>query len=66
MKEAAGEANLTILAVVLIAIVTAVATPLISNMMNTTKRKSCCTAAGGLWEGGDCNGADATYAECIA
>ena len=43
MKEAAGEANLTILAVVLIAIVT-----------------------GGLWEGGDCNGADATYAECIA
>ena len=54
MKEAAGEANLTVIAIDLIGIVAAVATPLISNMMETTRRKSCCTQAGGNWSAGDC------------
>lgn len=72
MKEAAGEANLTILAVVLIGIVTAVATPLIRNMMTNTKNKSCCTEAGGEWKNNNCQdpaGAGtydaATYNACI-
>lgn len=65
MKEAAGEANLTVVAVVLIGIVVAVATPLITNLMNSTSRKSCCTQAGGTWNGTTCNGDDGTYASCI-
>ena len=54
MKEAAGEANLTVIAIVLIGIVAAVATPLITRMMETSRNKSCCAQAGGIWRGGDC------------
>lgn len=72
MKEAAGEANLTVIAIVLIAIVAAVATPLISNMMRGTADKSCCQQYGGQWRNGGCqdpgvvgNEFDAAgYAEC--
>ena len=35
MKEAAGEANLTVVAIILIAVIVAVATPLISNLMKS-------------------------------
>lgn len=71
MKEAAGEANLTVIAIVLIAVVAAVATPLITNMMGTTGKKSCCTQAGGEWKGGKCQQTSsgtydkATYDDCI-
>lgn len=54
MKEAAGEANLTVIAIVLIAVVAAVATPLISNMMKGTADKSCCQQYGGKWKNGGC------------
>ena len=54
MKEAAGEANLTVIAIVLIAIVAAVATPLISNMMKGTADKTCCQQYGGTWKNGGC------------
>ena len=52
MKEAAGEANLTVVAIILIAVVVAVATPLINSLMSTARAKSCCTDAGGVWNGG--------------
>ena len=62
MKEAAGEANLTVIAIVLIAIVAAVATPLISNLMSGTAKKSCCLEAGGKWSGNSCqDGGQGTY-----
>ena len=51
MKEAAGEANLTVVAIILIAVIVAVATPLISNLMKSSASKSCCTDAGGVWVG---------------
>ena len=55
MKEAAGEANLTVVAIILIAVVVAVATPLINSLMETTKLRSCCLEAGGSkLEGGAC------------
>lgn len=54
MKEASGEANITVLTILLIGIVALVATPLISNIMDTTRLRSCCTNAGGKWEGYDC------------
>lgn len=54
MKEAAGEANLTVVAIILIAVVVAVATPLISSLMKGSASKACCTDAGGVWKGGKC------------
>ena len=47
MKEATGEANMTIVTVILIAAIVAIATPLVMNMMNSTKNKSACMNAGG-------------------
>ncbi len=54
VKEAAGEANLTVIAIVLIGIVAAVATPLITRMMETSRNKSCCVQAGGDWKSNTC------------
>ena len=54
MKEAAGEANLTVVAIILIAVVVAVATPLINSLMTSSTWKSCCTDAGGVVEGSKC------------
>lgn len=51
MKEAAGEANLTVVAIILIAVVVAVATPLVTSLMSSASYKSCCTDAGGVWQG---------------
>ena len=72
MKEAAGEANMTVLVIVLIAIVAAVATPLITNLMQNVKKKSCCTDAGGTWKNNGCTNSgsstsydSATYTACI-
>lgn len=58
MKEAAGEANMTVITIVLIAIVLAVGTVIVRSMMNNTQRSSCCTSNGGVWHNGNC------YASC--
>ena len=42
MKEAAGEANMTVITIVLIAIVLGVGTVLVTNMMNKTAKSGCC------------------------
>ena len=55
MKEAAGEANLTVVAIILIAVVVAVATPLVRSMMKNSTYRSCCTDAGGVWKGSECH-----------
>ena len=57
MKEAAGEANLTVVAIILIAVVVAVATPLINSLMSNASKKACCTDAGGVWKGSKCQAA---------
>lgn len=57
MKEAAGEANLTVVAIILIAVVVAVATPLINSLMKSSAKKACCTDAGGVWKSGKCTAA---------
>ena len=54
MKEAAGEANLTVVAIILIAVVVAVATPLVNSLMGSAAQRSCCTDAGGVWKGSKC------------
>lgn len=50
MKEAAGEANLTVITIILIAVIAAIATPLITTLLRNTARRSCCTNAGGQWQ----------------
>lgn len=54
MKEAAGEANMTVITIVLIAIVLAVGTVIVKNMMGNTKNSSACSACGGSWRDGKC------------
>lgn len=58
MKEAAGEANMTVITIVLIAIVLAVGTVIVQSMMDSTKKSSCCSSNGGVWYSGNC------YANC--
>ncbi len=73
MKEAAGEANLTVVAIILIAVVVAVATPLVTSLMKNATKRSCCTDAGGKWSNNNCtsfstdNPYDSgSYSNCIA
>ncbi len=54
MKEAAGEANLTVVAIILIGVVVAVVTPLVNSLMKSTANRACCTDAGGYVKGSDC------------
>ena len=54
MKEAAGEANLTVIAILLIGVIAAVVTPMVNSYMTTSAKKGCCTNAGGYWKSGDC------------
>jgi len=72
MKEAAGEANLTVVAIILIGVVVAVATPLINNLMGNAGKRTCCTDAGGVFKGGSCQAAaggsyydQAGYEACV-
>ena len=54
MKEAAGEANMTVITIVLIAIVLGVGTIIVNNLMNSNKKSSCCSSNGGVWYSGAC------------
>ena len=60
MKEAAGEANMTVITIVLIAIVLGVGTLIVTNLMNSNTRSSCCSSNGGVWYNGACY----TYDQC--
>lgn len=55
MKEAAGEANMTVITIILIGVIAAVAIPLVNTAMNNSKDKANCNAAGGYWENNQCN-----------
>ncbi len=54
MKEATGEANMTIITVVLIGIVSIVGIPLIRSLLNSTSNAGNCQAAGYSRENGKC------------
>ena len=60
MKEAAGEANMTVITIVLIAIVLGVGTLIVNNLMTSNQKSSCCAANGGTWAGGHCCAAGST------
>lgn len=63
MKEAAGEANLTVIAIILIGVIAAVVTPMINSYMTTSAKKGCCTNAGGYWSTNACKYRTASGAE---
>lgn len=54
MKEAAGEANMTVITIVLIAIVLGVGTIIVTNLMSSTAKKSACSEIGGELSGSVC------------
>ena len=54
MKEATGEANMTIVTVILIAAIVAIATPIVTGMMNNSKAKAECMNNGNCWVDGRC------------
>ena len=54
MKEAAGEANMTVITIVLIGVVAAVGALLIPRLLNSMNDKSCCQELGGYVSGASC------------
>ncbi len=54
MKEAAGEANMTVITIVLIAIVLGVGTLIVNNLMSNSSNSADCTSNGNVWYNGDC------------
>lgn len=62
MKEAAGEANMTVITIVLIGVVAAVGLTLVPRLMKNSSKKACCTDAGGKWSANACRSvAGVTY-----
>jgi len=74
MKEAAGEANMTVITIVLIGVIAAIAIPMVSSLMGNAGRRTCCTDSGGVWSGGSCTAAKngsgvydtSNYSKCIS
>lgn len=72
MKEAAGEANMTVITIVLIGVVAAVGLMIVPRLMKNLGQKSCCTDAGGKWSANKCNAVagvtydTAGYNSCVA
>ena len=56
MKEAAGEANMTVVTIVLIAIVLGAGTLIVTNLMNSmgSNRQTRCSQIGGTWRNSAC------------
>ena len=50
MKEAAGEANMTVVTIILIGVIVAIATPIVTGMMNNTKARTECMNNGQCWD----------------
>ena len=54
MRESMGEANMTVIAVVIIGIVAAVGAILIPKLLSITIYRSCCNQSGGIWKENYC------------
>ena len=54
MKEAAGEANMTVITIVLIGIVAAAGAILIPNMLNNAGNQTDCASKGNIWYNNKC------------
>ena len=65
MKEAAGEANMTVITIVLIGIVLLIGGVIVTSVMNGSKGSACCTSAGGTWKNGDCTNGGQAFTDCM-
>lgn len=67
MKEAAGEANMTVITIILIGLVAAAGAVLIPNLLKSTNKQSCCASAGGTWNSstGTCSVNNNIYNQCV-
>ena len=54
MKEAAGEANMTVITIVLIGLVAAAGAILIPQLLGGAQQQSKCSNAGGIWYDNKC------------
>ena len=61
MKEATGEANMTVVTIILIAAIVAIATPIVNSMMTNTKNRTDCMNNGGVWDSSSNSCKDAGY-----
>ena len=69
MKEAAGEANMTVITIILITAIVAIATPLITRVMRNSQTRTCCLSAGATGAAGNaCTGDfdQAAFDACMA
>ena len=75
MKEAAGEANMTVITIVLIGVIAAVGLLLVPRLMSTFEKRADCTDMGGIFSGNQCrfdhnlhpkHGHYCTYTKCAA
>lgn len=62
MKEAAGEANMTVVTIILIGVIVAIATPIVNSMMTNTKKRTDCMNNDGVWDSSSNSCKDASYA----
>lgn len=65
MKEAAGEANMTVITIVLIGLVAAAGALLIPQLLGGATQKGCCSSYGGVFENGQCYTYSATGAKTV-
>lgn len=71
MRESAGEANITVIVIILIGLVAAAGAVLIPRLTKNATKASCCTEYGGTWSEGKCVEAEETsydvdgYNNCI-
>ena len=63
MKSAAGEANLTVVAIILITVIVSIATPIVMSLMKRQAWKACCTDAGGVVKGNTCTIDETAYSK---
>lgn len=64
MKEVTGEANMTVVTIILIGVIVAIATPIVNNMMSNVAKRSCCQNDGGVWEDGGCSNGTTYEKDC--
>lgn len=54
MKEATGEASMTGITIAIIAVIAAIAIPIVTNLVQNMEFNACCASLGGEAQGGSC------------
>lgn len=54
MKEATGEASMTGITIAIIGVIAAIAILIVTNLVSSMERRSCCASLGGTLSGSEC------------